>query len=55
MKVVICRSKLVADRIAEYLQERVERRALAQYIARPATAARIDGIELAGAEAMRVN
>lgn len=47
--------ELVADRIAEYLQQRVERRALAQYIARLATAARIEGIELAGAEAMRVN
>jgi peptidyl-prolyl cis-trans isomerase C len=47
--------ELVADRIAEYLEERVERRALAQYIARLATAAHIDGIELAGAEAMRVN
>jgi len=47
--------ELVANRIAEYLQERVERRALAQYIARLATAARIEGIDLAGAEAMRVN
>ena len=47
--------ELVADRIAEYLQESVQRRALAQYIARLATAARIEGIELAGAETMRVN
>jgi peptidyl-prolyl cis-trans isomerase C len=46
---------LVADRIAEYLQESVRRRALAQYIARLGTAARIEGIDLASAEAMRVN
>jgi peptidyl-prolyl cis-trans isomerase C len=47
--------ELVADRIAEYLEESVKRRALAQYIARLASAARIEGIELASAEAMRVN
>ena len=47
--------ELVADRIAEYLQESVQRRALAQYIARLATAAKIEGVDLAGAEAMRVN
>jgi len=47
--------ELVADRIAEYLQERVRRRALAQYIARLAAAAHIEGIELSSAEAMRVN
>ena len=47
--------ELVADRIAEYLQESVERRALAQYIARLATAAHIEGIDLAGSDAMRVN
>lgn len=47
--------EVVADQIAEYLQERVRRRALAQYIARLASAARIEGIELAGTEAMRVN
>lgn len=47
--------ELVADRIAEYLQESVQRRALAQYIARLATAAKIEGIDLTGAEAMRVN
>lgn len=45
----------VGDRIAEYLRESVQRRALAQYIARLATAARIDGIDLASAEALRVN
>jgi hypothetical protein len=45
----------VADRIADHLQECVQRRALAQYIARLASAARIEGIELAGAdEAMQV-
>jgi peptidyl-prolyl cis-trans isomerase C len=47
--------ELVAERIAEYLEESVKRRALAQYIARLASAAQIEGIELAGAEAMRVN
>ena len=47
--------ELVADRIAEYLQESVQRRALAQYIARLATAAQIEGVDLANAEAMRVN
>jgi len=47
--------ELVADRIAEYLSECVQRRALAQYIARLASAARIEGIDLATAEAMRVN
>ncbi len=47
--------EVVAERIAEYLQESVQRRALAQYIARLATAARIEGVELATAEAMRVN
>ena len=47
--------ELVADRIAEYLRKSVERRALAQYIARLAAAARIEGIDLAGADAMRVN
>ncbi len=47
--------ELVADRIAEYLQESVQRRATAQYIARLAGAARIDGIDLASAEALRVN
>jgi peptidyl-prolyl cis-trans isomerase C len=47
--------ELVADRIAEYLQESVQRRALAQYVARLAATARIEGIELASAEAMRVN
>ena len=47
--------ELVADRIAEYLQESVQRRALAQYIARLATAAKIEGVDLTSAEAMRVN
>ncbi len=47
--------ELVADRIAEYLQESVQRRALVQYVARLATAARIEGVDLASAEAMRVN
>ena len=47
--------ELVADRIAAYLEESVKRRALAQYIARLASAAQIEGIDLASAEAMRVN
>jgi peptidyl-prolyl cis-trans isomerase C len=47
--------ELVAGRIAEYLQANVQRRALAQYIARLATAAQIEGVNLASAEAMRVN
>jgi peptidyl-prolyl cis-trans isomerase C len=46
---------LVADRIAQYLNDNVRRRAAAQYIARLAQAARIEGVELAGAEALRVN
>lgn len=47
--------ELVADRIAEYLNESVRRRATAQYIARLAGRARIEGIELPGPEALRVN
>jgi len=47
--------ELVSDRIAEYLQECVQRRATAQYIARLASAAHIEGIDLASAEALRVN
>ncbi len=47
--------ELVAVRIAAYLQDCVQRRALAQYVARLASAARIDGIDLAGAEALRVS
>ena len=47
--------ELVADRIADYLRDSVRRRADAQYIARLATAARIEGIELAGADALRVH
>ena len=45
----------VASRIADYLRESVRRRADAQYIARLASAARIEGIELAGADALRVH
>lgn len=45
----------VAKRIADYLGESVRRRADAQYIARLVTAARIEGIELAGADALRVH
>ena len=45
----------VAGRIADYLRESVQRRAHAQYIARLASAARIEGIDLAGADALRVH
>ncbi|HTQ82316.1 MAG TPA: peptidylprolyl isomerase [Pseudolabrys sp.] len=44
----------VVGRIAEYLRESVGRRAAAQYIARLVTAAKIEGIDLAGADALRV-
>ena len=47
--------ELVADRIANYLRESVRRRADAQYIARLVSAARIEGIELAGADTLRVH
>jgi peptidyl-prolyl cis-trans isomerase C len=47
--------EVVAGRIADYLRESVRRRADAQYIARLVSAARIDGIELAGADALRVH
>ena len=46
---------LVADRIADYLSESVRRRAHAQYVARLASAAAIEGIAFGGAEAHRVN
>lgn len=45
----------VADRIAAYLADRVRRLALAQYIARLAGRATIDGIVLADAESLRVH
>jgi len=45
----------VRERIGEYLRESVERRAAAQYIARLISGAEIEGIDLAGAEAHRVN
>jgi peptidyl-prolyl cis-trans isomerase C len=47
--------ELVADRIADYLRESVRRRADAQYVARLVSAAHIEGIELAGADALRVH
>ena len=46
---------VVAARIADYLRESVRRRADAQYIARLVTAAQIEGIDLAGADALRVH
>ena len=45
----------VAGRIADYLRESVHQRANAQYIARLVTAAKIEGIELIGADALRVH
>lgn len=47
--------ELVAERIADYLCEQVMRRATAQYIARLVSRAHVTGIEIAGAEAHRVN
>ena len=45
----------VAARIADYLAESVKRRAVAQYITRLASQAQIEGIDLAGAEELRVH
>jgi peptidyl-prolyl cis-trans isomerase C len=45
----------VAARIADYLRDSVRRRADVQYIARLVTAAQIEGVELAGADALRVH
>jgi len=47
--------EVVAGRIADYLRDSVRRRADAQYIARLISAAKIEGIELAGANEMRVH
>jgi peptidyl-prolyl cis-trans isomerase C len=47
--------EVVAGRIADYLRASVRRRADAQYVARLVSAARIEGIELAGADALRVH
>lgn len=47
--------ELVAERIADYLRDSVRRRADAQYIARLVSAAKIEGIDLAGADALRVH
>ncbi len=47
--------EVVAGRIADYLRESVRRRAAAQYIARLVTAAKIEGIDLADADALRVH
>lgn len=47
--------KLVSGRIADYLRDSVQRRAGAQYVARLISAARIEGIDLAGADALRVH
>ena len=47
--------EVVADRIADYLRDSVRRRADAQYVARLVSAAQIEGIDLAGADALRVH
>jgi peptidyl-prolyl cis-trans isomerase C len=47
--------EVVAGRIADYLKESVRRRADAQYVARLISAANIEGVDLAGAEALRVH
>ena len=47
--------ELVADWIAEHLNDSVRRRATAQYLGRLAGAARIEGIDLPSAEMLRVN
>jgi peptidyl-prolyl cis-trans isomerase C len=47
--------EVVAERIADYLRESVRRRADAQYVARLVSAAKIEDIELAGADALRVH
>ncbi|HWP24981.1 MAG TPA: peptidylprolyl isomerase [Xanthobacteraceae bacterium] len=47
--------EFVAPRIADYLREAVRRRALAQYVARLAGGARIEGIDLPSAADLRVN
>jgi peptidyl-prolyl cis-trans isomerase C len=47
--------EVVAGRIADYLRESVRRRADAQYVARLVSAAKIEGIDLAGADALRVH
>ena len=45
----------VTAQIANYLRDGVQRRASAQYIARLVSAAQIEGVELAGADALRVH
>ena len=47
--------EIVSDRIAAYLRDGVRRRADAQYVARLASAARIEGVDIADAGAMRVH
>jgi len=47
--------EMVAERIADYLRESVQRRANAQYVAMLASSARIKGIELASADALHVH
>ena len=46
---------VVKERIADYLRDSVQRRAAAQYIAILVSRAQIEGIDIVGAEAHRVN
>lgn len=45
---------IVCDRIAQYLHDRVERMAIAQYIARLVSVANLEGVELPDAQELRV-
>ena len=45
----------VASKIGEYLTERARRTATAQYLARLVSRAEVTGIDIAGADAHRVN
>jgi len=47
--------EVVAGRIADYLRDSVRQRADAQYVARLVSAARIEGVDLGGADALRVH
>jgi peptidyl-prolyl cis-trans isomerase C len=47
--------ELVASRIADYLRNSVRRRADAQYLARLVSSARIEGVDIAGADSHRVH
>ena len=52
---VVLPYEAVASQVADYLRDSVARRAAAQYVARLVSSAQIEGIDLAGAEALRVH